>query len=92
MAEAAATLMLLRHGESTWNAPNQFTGWFDRPLSERGLDEADHLYLIAVRVRKICGPVDNVRSPLDSRNARQSAMHLLARVKPSCCSSFASST
>jgi 2,3-bisphosphoglycerate-dependent phosphoglycerate mutase len=39
MAEAA-TLVLLRHGESTWNASNQFTGWFDCPLSERGLEEA----------------------------------------------------
>ena len=39
MAEAA-TLILLRHGESTWNASNQFTGWFDCPLSERGLGEA----------------------------------------------------
>jgi 2,3-bisphosphoglycerate-dependent phosphoglycerate mutase len=40
MAEAA-TLVLLRHGESTWNASNQFTGWFDCPLSERGLREAE---------------------------------------------------
>jgi 2,3-bisphosphoglycerate-dependent phosphoglycerate mutase len=39
MAEAA-TLVLLRHGESTWNASNQFTGWFDCPLSERGRAEA----------------------------------------------------
>ena len=36
----AATLVLLRHGESTWNASNQFTGWYDCPLSERGLQEA----------------------------------------------------
>jgi len=39
MAEPA-TLVLLRHGESTWNATNQFTGWFDCPLSERGREEA----------------------------------------------------
>jgi len=39
MAEPA-TLVLLRHGESTWNATNQFTGWFDCPLSERGRKEA----------------------------------------------------
>jgi len=39
MAEPA-TLVLLRHGESTWNATNQFTGWFDCPLSERGQEEA----------------------------------------------------
>ena len=30
------TLVLLRHGESTWNAENLFTGWVDVPLSEKG--------------------------------------------------------
>ena len=30
------TLVLLRHGESEWNAKNQFTGWVDVPLSEKG--------------------------------------------------------
>jgi len=34
------TLILLRHGESEWNAINQFTGWVDVPLSERGVSEA----------------------------------------------------
>jgi 2,3-bisphosphoglycerate-dependent phosphoglycerate mutase len=34
------TLVLLRHGESEWNAKNLFTGWVDVPLSERGLAEA----------------------------------------------------
>jgi 2,3-bisphosphoglycerate-dependent phosphoglycerate mutase len=34
------TLVLLRHGESTWNAENRFTGWVDVPLSERGVEEA----------------------------------------------------
>lgn len=34
------TLVLLRHGESTWNARNLFTGWVDVPLSERGAQEA----------------------------------------------------
>ncbi|MGH9247670.1 MAG: phosphoglyceromutase [Acidimicrobiales bacterium] len=34
------TLVLLRHGESTWNAQNLFTGWVDVDLSERGRDEA----------------------------------------------------
>lgn len=32
--------MLLRHGESTWNLENLFTGWTDVPLSERGVEEA----------------------------------------------------
>jgi 2,3-bisphosphoglycerate-dependent phosphoglycerate mutase len=35
-----ATLVLLRHGESVWNAENLFTGWVDVPLSERGEAEA----------------------------------------------------
>lgn len=34
------TLVLLRHGESEWNAKNLFTGWVDVNLSEKGVDEA----------------------------------------------------
>jgi 2,3-bisphosphoglycerate-dependent phosphoglycerate mutase len=34
------TLVLVRHGQSTWNLENRFTGWIDVPLSERGLREA----------------------------------------------------
>ena len=34
------TLVLVRHGESTWNDENRFTGWYDCPLSEKGLEEA----------------------------------------------------
>jgi 2,3-bisphosphoglycerate-dependent phosphoglycerate mutase len=34
------TLVLLRHGESEWNAKNQFTGWVDVGLSARGEAEA----------------------------------------------------
>ncbi len=33
-------LVLLRHGESTWNRANRFTGWTDVPLSDRGVEEA----------------------------------------------------
>ena len=33
-------LILLRHGESTWNNENRFTGWTDVDLSPRGLEEA----------------------------------------------------
>ncbi|MGB7217892.1 MAG: 2,3-diphosphoglycerate-dependent phosphoglycerate mutase [Vicinamibacterales bacterium] len=33
-------LVLLRHGESTWNKENRFTGWTDVDLSEHGLAEA----------------------------------------------------
>ncbi|HSF48576.1 MAG TPA: 2,3-diphosphoglycerate-dependent phosphoglycerate mutase [Burkholderiales bacterium] len=33
-------LVLLRHGESTWNQENRFTGWTDVGLTEKGLAEA----------------------------------------------------
>lgn len=35
-----AKLILIRHGQSLWNAANKFTGWVDVPLSERGRAEA----------------------------------------------------
>ena len=35
-----ATLLLLRHGESEWNAKNLFTGWVDVGLTEKGAAEA----------------------------------------------------
>ena len=34
------TLILLRHGQSTWNATNQFTGWYDCDLTPQGEAEA----------------------------------------------------
>src|SRR4030042_1131027 len=33
-------LVLLRHGESTWNQENRFTGWTDVDLNEKGVQEA----------------------------------------------------
>jgi len=33
-------LVLIRHGESTWNKENRFTGWVDVGLTERGSEEA----------------------------------------------------
>ncbi len=33
-------IVLLRHGESTWNKENRFTGWTDVDLSEQGIKEA----------------------------------------------------
>jgi len=36
------TLVLLRHGESEWNAKNLFTGWVDVALTDKGRDEARH--------------------------------------------------
>jgi 2,3-bisphosphoglycerate-dependent phosphoglycerate mutase len=36
------TLILLRHGESEWNAKNLFTGWVDVPLNDKGRAEGIH--------------------------------------------------
>lgn len=35
-----AKLILIRHGQSTWNLENKFTGWIDIPLTEQGEEEA----------------------------------------------------
>jgi 2,3-bisphosphoglycerate-dependent phosphoglycerate mutase len=40
MKKMVYKLVLIRHGESTWNKTNQFTGWTDVELSETGEQEA----------------------------------------------------
>ena len=37
---ATGTLILMRHGESVWNESNQFTGWVDVALTDKGRAEA----------------------------------------------------
>lgn len=39
-AAETVTIVMCRHGESEWNALNQFCGWFDAALSESGKKEA----------------------------------------------------
>ena len=34
-------IVLLRHGESTWNKENRFTGWTDVDLTEKGIADAN---------------------------------------------------
>jgi 2,3-bisphosphoglycerate-dependent phosphoglycerate mutase len=41
MAKKTFKLVLVRHGESTWNSENRFTGWTDVDLSAKGLVEAE---------------------------------------------------
>lgn len=41
MGDGKIELVLLRHGESTWNLENRFSGWTDVPLTERGRAEAE---------------------------------------------------
>ncbi|HVE08150.1 MAG TPA: 2,3-bisphosphoglycerate-dependent phosphoglycerate mutase [Paraburkholderia sp.] len=40
MSAPAATLVVLRHGQSVWNRANRFTGWSDVGLSEQGVADA----------------------------------------------------
>jgi 2,3-bisphosphoglycerate-dependent phosphoglycerate mutase len=40
MQTAAHRLVLIRHGESTWNLENRFTGWTDVPLTATGVAQA----------------------------------------------------
>jgi 2,3-bisphosphoglycerate-dependent phosphoglycerate mutase len=40
MPSSVLRLVLLRHGESTWNRENRFTGWTDVDLSPKGIEEA----------------------------------------------------
>jgi 2,3-bisphosphoglycerate-dependent phosphoglycerate mutase len=40
MPAATHTLVLVRHGESTWNLENRFTGWTDVPLTTTGVAQA----------------------------------------------------
>ncbi len=35
-----ATLIIFRHGQSTWNLENKFTGWVDVELTPKGIEEA----------------------------------------------------
>jgi 2,3-bisphosphoglycerate-dependent phosphoglycerate mutase len=52
MAETS-TLILLRHGESQWNAKNLFTGWVDVDLTDKGRAEA-------VRAGQLIGDLDRL--------------------------------
>jgi 2,3-bisphosphoglycerate-dependent phosphoglycerate mutase len=46
-----ARLILVRHGQSVWNATNRFTGWTDVDLSEKGVGEADEAGLQLADIR-----------------------------------------
>lgn len=42
-------LVLIRHGESTWNKENRFTGWVDVGLSDKGIQEAHNAGRVMLR-------------------------------------------
>jgi len=48
--ESKYTLVLLRHGQSTWNEQNLFTGWTNVPLSPKGVAEARNAAVILSRL------------------------------------------
>ena len=50
----SATLILLRHGESEWNAKNLFTGWVDVDLNAKG--EAEASAAVSCWSRTTCCP------------------------------------
>ena len=39
-AEEPATLIVVRHGETVWNAEHRWQGWLDSPLTARGEEQA----------------------------------------------------
>ena len=49
-------IVMVRHGESAWNAENRFCGWFDADLADSGVAEAKK----AAEVRD--GDVDKISS------------------------------
>jgi 2,3-bisphosphoglycerate-dependent phosphoglycerate mutase len=64
------TLLLIRHGESTWNREGRVQGWLDPPLSERGVQQA---VLLAERLRE--QPIDALyASPLQRARATAQAI------------------
>ena len=65
--------MLLRHGESEWNKPNLFTGWWDAPLTEGGGSEAVEAGRLMAEPGS--GPTSSTR-PLQTRAIRTAELAL----------------
>ena len=54
-------LVLIRHGQSVWNAENRFTGWTDVDLSDRGVEEAREAGDLSFRDTVRCSPHEDSR-------------------------------
>ncbi|KAL3763140.1 hypothetical protein ACHAWU_005091 [Discostella pseudostelligera] len=67
------TLVLVRHGESTWNLENKFTGWVDVPLSPKGHEEV----IEAGKLIKEAGIVPNVAFTSLQKRAIRTLWHVL---------------
>ena len=88
-------LVLLRHGESEWNAKNLFTGWVDVGLTDKGFAEAVragellaehdllpdvlHTSLLQARDRHGAGRARDVRPALDPGTAQLAAQRASLR-------------
>lgn len=69
-----ADLLLIRHGQSTYNQQNLFTGWLDAPLSNTGIEEAKEAAMKLKEYRvdiaytsKLKRAIDTLRIILDAR-------------------------
>jgi len=67
------TLVLVRHGESTWNLENKFTGWVDVPLSPKGHEEVVH----AGQLIKEAGIVPDIAFSSLQKRAIRTLWHVL---------------
>ncbi|GMI27672.1 hypothetical protein TrCOL_g10930 [Triparma columacea] len=67
------TLVLVRHGESTWNLENKFTGWVDVPLSPKGHEEV----IQAGQLIKAEGIVPNIAFTSKLKRAIRTLWHVL---------------
>lgn len=65
--------MLVRHGESTWNLENKFTGWYDCPLSPKGVQEV----IEAGKLVKAAGISPDVAHTSLLRRAIKTLFHVL---------------
>jgi len=68
------TLVLLRHGQSTWNAENRFTGWTDVDLSALGEEEAREAGRLLAAERGL--EIDTVHTSVLTRAVRTANLAL----------------
>ncbi|GMI07106.1 hypothetical protein TrRE_jg8149 [Triparma retinervis] len=73
LARNKHTLVLVRHGESTWNLENKFTGWVDVPLSPKGHEEV----IQAGQLIKAEGIVPDVAFTSKLKRAIRTLWHVL---------------
>ena len=67
-----ASLILIRHGQSVWNASNRFTGWTDVDLSDKGVIEAEEAgrQLSDIRI-DVVHTSDLIRAQTTAKNLMQ---------------------